>query len=277
MDAALTTRLQDPNSRSEVLLYLEHKSKPSRTVALQLLTEAVWSLHHHWVSNDRPESGNYTPPIPLMVIVYNGNEGWNGAIWFQDLYPDLPEDVRQFVPQFQVIFINLRRFQYGNLPGKPVTQAVVESLMRATDGTLIDHLPSVFQHVADSDLNEKERMDLTLTLSTYSTWTAKATPQQISKALSTVFQEQEYLKMIEEINNSFILEGFELGKIKGELKGELKGRIRDIQKLLEIRFHKIPGVIADKLNGRTDLVTLDSLFDLAAQCKTLDEFTNALK
>ena len=72
-----------------------------------------------------------------MVVVYNGNEDWEGEIWFQDLYKDIPEDLRRYVPQFQIIFINLRRFKYGQLPGKPETQAIVESLMRATDGTFI--------------------------------------------------------------------------------------------------------------------------------------------
>jgi len=53
-----------------------------------------------------------------------------------------------------VFVINLRRFEYGNLPGKPETLAIAESLMRATDGTFIEHLPDVFRHVAEADLDE---------------------------------------------------------------------------------------------------------------------------
>ena len=174
MDASLTTRLLDTQSMSEVILHLEHKSRPSKTVVVQLLAEVGLSLHLHWVINNRPELGNYTPPIPLMIVVYNGQEDWDGEIRFQDLLPHLPEELREYVLQFRIIFINLRRFKYGNLPGKPETRAIVESLMRATDGTFCDHLPSVFQHVAESELGERGRLDLTKYIVSYCSWAAGA-------------------------------------------------------------------------------------------------------
>ena len=116
MDASLTTRLLNTRFASEVLFHLEHKSKPSRTVALQLFMEVALSLHCRWMLSDRPESGTFEPPIPLMVVVYNGAEDWDGEIWFQDLFPHLPDELRPYVPQFRVIFINLRRFKelFGN-------------------------------------------------------------------------------------------------------------------------------------------------------------------
>ena len=272
-DASLATRLQDANSQSEVLLFLEHKSRPSRTVALQLLAEAVLSLYQRWISSHRSESRNVKLPIPLMVVVYNGSEDWEGEIYFQDLFPDLLEELRPYVPQFKLFFINLRRYQYGCLPGRPETQAVVESLMRATDGTFIEHLSDILKHVAEADLNESLRLSLTKTISTYCTWTARATSEQIINAISTVFRGQEYIKMIEEINNSFILEGIAIG----EARGEAKGKINAILTLLHDKFHPVPDEIADELHQRTDLIALDSLIILAAHCKTIDEFTNGLK
>ena len=70
MDASLTTRLLDTQSMSEILLHLEHKSKPSKTVAIQLLAEAAMSLSFRWMLSNRPESGTFKPPIPLMIVVY---------------------------------------------------------------------------------------------------------------------------------------------------------------------------------------------------------------
>jgi hypothetical protein len=273
MDASLTTRLLDTQSMSEILLHLEHKSKPSRTVALQLLTEAVLSLHNRWVLNNRSESGTFKPPIPLMVVVYNGSANWEGEIWFQDMYQDLPEKLRRFVPQFQIVFINLRRFKYGQLPGRPETQAIVESLMRATDGTFIDHLPSVLKHVTDSDLNEPLRWNLTKTISVYYTFTAKATSEQLAQGIATVFKGQEYIRMIEEIKGSYILEGIEIG----ETQWGLKYRIQDILTFLRAKFQYVPDEIVTELNKRTDLTALESLVALAATCTTLDEFSNGLK
>jgi hypothetical protein len=277
MDASLATRLRDANSMSEVLLHLEHKSRPSRAVVIQLMVEAGLSLHSHWLLSNRSESGNYTPPIPIMVVVYNGNEDWDGEIWFQDLFPDLTDELRQLVPQFRVIFINLRRLKYGHLPGKPETQAIIESLLRATDGTFIDHLPNVLRHVAESDLNEPLRWDLTKTISIYYSLTAKATSDQLAQGISTVFKGQEYIKMIEEIKDTYILEGIEIGEARGEARGELKGKIQAILTFLRAKFQNVPDEIIGELYKRTDPIALDSLAVLAAQCKSLDEFAKALK
>jgi len=272
-DASLTTRLSDANSMTEVLLFLEHKSRPSRTVALQLLVEAILSLHQQWVSGKRPESGQLKLPIPLMVVVYNGCEDWDGEIWFHDLFPDLPVELREFVPQFRVIFINLRRFQYGRLPGRPETRACVESLMRATDGTFIDHLPDVLRHVAEADLSKAQRLDLTKTIASYFTLTTKATSEQLAMSISSVFRNQEFLEMYEGVNDKYILEGIEIGRAQGEAKGEIKA----ILALLRTRYNPIPDDIIIELSRRTDPTALESLVILAAQCKSLDEFARALK
>ena len=83
--------------------------------------------------------------------------------------------------------------------------------------------------------------------------------------------------MIETINNEYILQGYEIGKAQGELQGELKRSIHNILKLLRLRFKRVSHAIEEELNSRTDLIALESLFELAAQCDSLDEFADALK
>jgi hypothetical protein len=269
MDASLTTRFLNTQSMSEVLFHLEHKSKPSRTVALHLLAEVGLSLRFRWLLAKRPESGNFEPPIPLMVVVYNGNEDWEGEIWFQDLYPNLPERVRSFVPQFRVFVINLRHFNYGNLPGRPETQAIAESLKRATDGTFATHLPGVLKHVAVAHLGDPLQLDLTTTILSYCDGVARPTVEQLFNAVTTAFNEQEAIKMIETIKNSFVLEGIEIGKVTE--------KINDIMKTLRVRFKQVPDSIVDELNRRTDLIALESIFEAALQSNSIDEFSDALK
>jgi len=269
MDASLMTRLLDTQSMSEILLHLEHKSKPSRAVALQLLAEVGLSLHFRWFLDKRRESGTFVPPIPLMVVVYNGAEDWEGEIWFQDLFPDLPERLRPFVPQFRVFLINLRHFQYGNLPGRPETRAIAESMMRATDGTFIDYLPGIFAHVAEADLAEPLRLDLTRSISSYGTYAAQATSEQIANAISSVFKGQEALKMIETIKNSFVLEGIEIG--------QAKGKIETLLAFLYARFKSVPKHITDAISQMTDPIALDSLATVVANSTSIDEVADALK
>ena len=79
--------------------------------------------------------------------------------------------------------------------------------------------------------------------------------------------------MLETIPNGLLREGFVLG----EAKGRVEEKINVILELLRIRFKRVPSTIADELNGRTDLIALKSLFEVAAQCDSIDEFADALK
>jgi len=83
--------------------------------------------------------------------------------------------------------------------------------------------------------------------------------------------------MIEEIKDRYILEGIEIGEARGEARGQLKEKINDILTVLQTRCGQVPSDISEELNRRKDLVALQSLFILALQCNSSDEFAKALK
>ena len=62
-----------------------------------------------------------------------------------------------------------------------------------------------------------------------------------------------------------------------EARGRLKEKINDILGALRIRHKQVPDSIVDELKGRTDLIALQSLFEVAVQCNSIDEFAEALK
>ncbi|MGL6195204.1 MAG: hypothetical protein ACRC2T_10330 [Thermoguttaceae bacterium] len=64
---------------------------------------------------------------------------------------------------------------------------------------------------------------------------------------------------------------------RGIAEGELKGQVEAILAILGERFESVPKLISESLNKRTDLTAMKSLVVLAATCKSLDEFENALK
>jgi len=74
---------------------------------------------------------------------------------FQDIFEHVPELLKPFVPQFRLVVINLRRFRYDNLPGKPETQAVVETMKRAFDGTLAARLPDVLDRLGAMPIDDR--------------------------------------------------------------------------------------------------------------------------
>ncbi|MDR2754516.1 MAG: DUF4351 domain-containing protein [Planctomycetaceae bacterium] len=62
----------------------------------------------------------------------------------------------------------------------------------------------------------------------------------------------------------------------GRIEGEVEISIKNILKLLNKRFKRVPESISSAVNSYTDIVELDSLFDRALECKTLAEFEEGL-
>ena len=57
-------------------------------------------------------------------------------------------------------------------------------------------------------------------------------------------------------------------------EGEARGKVLAI---LEVRFIKIPQEIEKAIRSMVDLIVLEPLVERAKTCKSLDEFTEALK
>ena len=114
-----------------------------------------------------------------MVLLYCGEEELSGEIiCFQDMFEHIPEALKPLVPQFYLIVINLRRFDYANLPGKPETQAVVETMKRGIDGTLAEHFPDVVGRLAVIPIDDRI-MDLIAHISWYSGRVTDIAPEKI--------------------------------------------------------------------------------------------------
>ncbi|MDR0705177.1 MAG: Rpn family recombination-promoting nuclease/putative transposase [Planctomycetaceae bacterium] len=274
LDVAFAARLRDKKNGSEVLMFLEHKSVPSRIVPLQVGTHCFLSLYFGWTATEYSET--FQPSIPLMILLYNGNEEINEELFFQDIFSKIPKELQQYIPQFKVVVINMKRFQYGKLPGKPETQAIAESLKRATDGTFGHHLCGILEHVKIASLNKRQTLDLTANITRYCTWTHNLTSEEIVQSIKKVFNGTEDNKMVTTIKKGIIQEGIEIGEARGEARGELKGKVNAILDILSDKFGRVPKYIVDSLNQRTDSIALKSLVIHAANCSSLDEFVAEL-
>ncbi|MDR2345852.1 MAG: DUF4351 domain-containing protein [Planctomycetaceae bacterium] len=63
---------------------------------------------------------------------------------------------------------------------------------------------------------------------------------------------------------------------EGIQEGIQKGKTQDILKILNKRFKSVPDSVVQSLNSYTDIIALDSLFELALDCENLTEFEQAL-
>ncbi|MDR2756270.1 MAG: Rpn family recombination-promoting nuclease/putative transposase [Planctomycetaceae bacterium] len=298
LDVAFMARLRDAERNSEILMFLEHKSKPSRLVPLQVGTHCFVSLYFGWTETNYSE--NYRPSFPLMILLYNGKEDINEELFFQDIFDQIPNVFQLLVPQFRVIVINMKRFSYNNLPGKPETQAIAESLKRATDGTFGTQLSNILEHVKIADLGKQHTLDLTTSITRYCTWTSILTSEEVTQTITKVFTGTEGLEMATTIKKGIVQEGIEIGEARGETRGitigeargitigetrgitigetrgELKGYVNAILKILNNKFGKVPQDIVDSLNQRTDTIALMSLIVHASNCSSLDDFAAEL-
>ncbi len=266
MDASFIARFQDAAAKSEVLIILEHKSSPSPYVALQIGAQAFLSLYVSWTEANYTNAETFDPPVPIMVVLYHGAEDWaEKEVWFQGIFKSLPESIRDLVPQFRVIVINLKSFAYGSLPGRPETRAFVESLKRATDGSFAAQLDSVIGHVHDVRLDKPQTWDFIQSIVTYCSWSTGLTSEQLTKAITSVFKGREGIEMAATIQRGLLQEGIGIGEVKAILA------------LLKNRFGDVPSTISDALSKRTDLTAMESLVVFASQCESLDTFADALK
>jgi hypothetical protein len=284
LDVPYIAHLRDPDWKSEVLLVYEHKSSPNLFALLQLLVQAALSLYKRWTDAGRPSSRrNFRVPIPIMVLVYCGKEDLDEKnVWFQDIFgEDIPELLRQFVPQFRLIVINLRKFDYAHLPGKLETQAVAETMKRAVDGTLAEHFPGVVGRFSTIPLGDRIT-EILGTIAWYSDRMTDIKPEQISEAITSVIKGKEGVNMAEVIRKGIFQQGFETGVVEGRAEGVAKGKaegvlIGKLLNTLEVRFNEVPKEIEAAVSKMTDPVALQSWVAFAKACQSLDEFANALK
>ena len=259
LDVAYLARLRDTEARSNVLFVLEHKSRPSPMVALQVGTQAFVTLYSAWSNASYSESKTFELPIPILIVLYHGSEDWEEKeIWFQDLFKDIPPALRDLVPRFKVLVINLRRFQYGQLPGRPLTRAFVESLMRATDGTFAMELDSVFRHIYDAGLDPTQTWDCVQTVTGYCDQSVGLSRERLEQVILKIFP-KEGTKMLETIPAGMFRDGFVHGRDEGIAIGVDKGITIGMDKGKAERDAEIARNMKRKGYAANDIVDLTGL------------------
>jgi hypothetical protein len=295
-DVSFISRLRDEVGKAEVMMFLEHKSKPSKNVPLQMLTQGAVTLYCDYAAAGYSDS--YQIPIPLMVLVYNGKETWDGNITFQGILPNLPKIWKHLVVEFEVAVINLNLYDYGHLPGKPATQAIVESMKRATDGTFLSHLPNIVGLVREANFKMEQSVDLLTMIGRYCSLVFKNTSSKhIFQSISNTFTGKEGIEMATAVEKGIweeateqgfargiaqgreqgIAQGREQGIEQGREEGREQGQINSLLRILTKRFGLVNATLNEKIHAIKDNERLAQLIDFSLDCKSLEEFEKELK
>jgi hypothetical protein len=215
-------------------------------------------------------------------VLYHGKASWKKLLQMGDLVTLPPGADRHFL-SVPVIVIDLSQIQPKDLNGPPALVALLDTLQSASQGKLpenFDRIVGYFEQIKEDPrtsgwLNSLTRYFLAVT---------KTNTEVVAGTLSKVLDKKEAEKMITStLGEQFlqgkkegIKEGIKEGKTKGKKEGEIRGKAQSILKILDKRFKKIPRSISQSVNSYTDSIALDSLVELALDCKTLTEFKQAL-
>ena len=270
-DIAFVSHLIDKKCKSEVLIIAEHKARPEPFVILQLLVYLVCTWYKRWVDAGRPQSTkNFRLPVPVLVVLYNGQDDWEGELDLKNLVASVPPELEQLIPKVKVLFIRLNRFDKNNLPGRPETQAVVESMIRATDGTFVAGLESIFGHFAGLPLDDRIA-ELMEDIVRFCNLVEGTTPDRVDKAIRNIYkgEEDKMSQAVKAVRKAFT-----------DIAREsyvAEGKAGSIIHILTRRFRTVSKPIKEKVSSIVSIDRLDQLTDQALDCQSLDEFAEALK
>ena len=268
MDISFVSQFRDEIGRMGAFFAIEHKSRPSYYVLLQLAGQAILAIHKMWSLADYTNAKSFKPPVPIMVLLYCGKEDWDmEELRFQDIFEHIPEELKEFVIQFRVVVVNLKRFHYGKLPGRPETQAAVESMKRATDGTFVANLTNIVSPLGKLPMDLRIE-SLIKSIISYASWSEGMTEEQFNEAIFSIWKGQEGIVMAETIQKGIVEQCME--------KAVARIKIEDILAILEDRYKQVPSEIRESLNEMSDPIALKSLLVHAASCKSLEDFADSL-
>jgi hypothetical protein len=210
--------------------------------------------------------------VPILVVLYNGKDNWEGELDIKSLVSSVPPELEPFIPVVKVLCIRLNQFDKRNLPGKPETQAVVEAMIRATEGTFVAGLESVIGRFRGSSL-DRRIFDLIADIFCYCDWVEEVTPDKMDEVIKKVIEGREGIKMSQAVRKGIWTTGYE----SGVADGVASGGARTIIQVLSHRFQTVPKSVEKKVYAIKSVDQLDQLTGQAVSCQSIAEFAESLK
>jgi hypothetical protein len=270
LDIPYTSRLVDDQLDYEVLFVIEHKSSPNDFVFLQIYPYMDLSNLDKWKRAGHPKSRKtFRPYITLAVLLYCGEDKSDDVQYYQDMFPGLPDELREFVPQSKIIRANLNNFSYDNLPGHPETRAVVETIKRIHDGTMVEHFGDIIGNFRNMTWDDRI-IEIVHSICFYTASHEQIDSEYIQKTIQKTIPGKEGEDMANAMKRTLYDEISE--------KGEAKFGREAVLDVLCKRFKitNVPKGIEAAIQRMNDPIALKSLHSYALDCQTLDEFAEAL-
>ncbi|MDR2754230.1 MAG: Rpn family recombination-promoting nuclease/putative transposase [Planctomycetaceae bacterium] len=267
---------------SKVFLFFEHQSKKIRSFSFDCLRKILKFYEDCTADPQNALTEDGKLPYPLVVVLYHGETSWGKLLQIRDLIA-VPSGVNSYVLWFPVIMIDLSKIRHEELQGHPALIALFDTLQSYSSGNLAESFDRIIGHLVPVK-NDSRCYGWANSLTRHFLSTTKSDKEVAFRTVSKIFNQTEAKKMVMSTLEELYVQGKEEGKEEGREKGREEGKeegevnrgIKDVLRILSLRFKRVPQSISRAVNLYKDPIALDSLLEHAATCKTLTEFEQDL-
>ena len=269
------------------IIVFEHQSGNLKEIPQKLhrYISAIWDAEK--------KEGRKILSAPYFIVLRTGKKPLRGAPpRMSDVLPkDRDGKPLGHVPEMKYDVFDLPAWDFDKLVGGPVLRLALGILKKMIEESGEEFSEAMLPLLEMSDAEQKIELTkelLQFAAKAFAVHNRRLDTEMVSKALVPIFkdEEQNMIKSIfdEKYDEGFavgIAEGEARGEVRGEARGEVRGEIKKgremLLKILHARFPKIPKNVENTIRKMTDPVALDSWAEHALSCRSMNEFTEALK
>lgn len=247
---------------SYVYALFEHKSYPEPLISLHLLRYMI----RIWEQALKQGVARPLPPI-IPIVVYHGRARWKIGLEFFDLFNDLPEELKSFVPSFQYLLCDLSRYRDEEIKGTIRLRVAFILLRHIFSEDLRERLPEIIK-LLESLVDKQSGLEYLETVLRYvASGSDQIKEEDIESAVREVLREKGG-DIMPTVAEKWIEQGMQQGMQQGVLQSA-KEAVIDI---LEARFEVVPEAIVNRLNEIYEPSLLKILRRKAVKVMSLEEF-----
>ena len=194
-----------------------------RGARLQLLRYVVRILTDWYERNERRLP---LPPV-LPLLVHQGPEGWRLSTEFVDLFGDVPEPMRAYLPSFRHALVDVGAVDDGSLSGLVRLRRLLQVLKYSRRRDLNECLAVIFAE--PEPMQERDALNVVTYLNKVP---VRVNRNRLVQALLQIAPEEQVMGWLDQ-------PFFDQGKVEGEAKA--------LTRILESRFGSVPDSVRQRI------------------------------
>ncbi len=259
-DLQYSARLKGSDKELDVLVVLEHQSRPDWFMSYRILDYVCAKFRQQFPSL-KP---GMRFPFPLAVVLHHGKTPWKKIPPMRDLIV-MPEDITTDYFNVPIHLIDLAVIPVEELRGHPMVCALLDILQSASAGVLRDRFQQILARLHGVNRKQDALPWIEALFKYYVAVTGESKDTNIHEELAQGL-------------NGFCNSKEEAGKMATTMLDAIKAeaQIQSVITFLKARFGEMPATLRNKLLKVRNEEHIEILLKQAATCQSLKDFQKAL-